>query len=1027
MRFSNRKAGSQAPLPFEMTEKHLKNCDKKRQGKNSLPHFTVKRMFTMRNTGELPFYVHGFSINSSPCEGYGFKVLDCIGFELPPNGSQKIDIAFTPDFTMSRIRRVLTIFTSLGPPMNYTLQATVPPYMLAKCAAALPRPSWEMGLYYAFLCIIIVLTVCVFIAAYFEAKRICVADSLKRKQKVLNVAQLFEKGKAFDLKNITGLSSIPSKTSLSSSSSSSSSSLYSSSSSSSSSSSPLPASSLPSPSSDSRCSTRSVAERSDHHADHSHHRTNKRWTFKTVIYLFKKLSSVFYISSSAAAAAATTATHSTANATPTSSNTATAAMANSNPSSSTTATTTNKKSNNLIKANMPEKDSRDLHVQNNLKASNYEEKNSSSSGHHHHHHHHHHSQNHHSHHHQDDATERSSSSSSSSNNNSSSLTCANTTVHRSKKTRASKRYHNDLNSNSTDTNDRRILSEKNTDSGQQKKMNYDKNFASFSTTSSGSQDDYKNSHNNCSNSSRRVSSEDQRNNDDQHNTHSKTDVTNVNTSTAKGKNKKKKNKTDNKEQPTKSRFSSAADEKDETSSTTTESSTGDPEEKACSRESSLMSTPQTEPARSKNKKSKTVEKYSPILEDISCVDDDFELTTKSKAHKKVKVNPKEAYGGNILKPSTLELPYNLENKKSLEKKEQYPLDPQMSCKMKKLIKQSKGKAKTDGAASRPAENDNMGKYKDLWDTPHVSPSGDLSDLASQTENFALQHSRPYSSSPIQAPLNFLSSTELSPPPPPPSAPLSASSSVGSRSSSYSSVVSNNNLDTSSNANLLNATHSMAARKTPTKPCTNTPMTTAAPTAPENWTDFNLFADHGLSAPFSTRTCQQPSFSLPVATTNNPFDQPYFRISLQNCRLPSSPVIDPPSPLAMDNQPPSPHPFSAPAGPMSTSTSTDMNLFSLMDNAPRRQYKQEEKVTSGDSWLNYPPVPSPPISENRWVFNSSLVSPLWRTSSIPTSIYNSDTMYDRLEVAHIWEPNHTSPPSTAPGSHSWNFPGQPNDN
>lgn len=29
----------------------------------------------------------------------------------------------------------------------------------------------------------------------------------------------------------------------------------------------------------------------------------------------------------------------------------------------------------------------------------------------------------------------------------------------------------------------------------------------------------------------------------------------------------------------------------------------------------------------------------------------------------------------------------------------------------------------DGAASRPAENDNMGKYKDLWDTPHVSPSG----------------------------------------------------------------------------------------------------------------------------------------------------------------------------------------------------------------------------------------------------------------------------------------------------------------
>ena len=125
-------------------------------------------------------------------------------------------------------------------------------------------------------------------------------------------------------------------------------------------------------------------------------------------------------------------------------------------------------------------------------------------------------------------------------------------------------------------------------------------------------------------------------------------------------------------------------------------------------------------------------------------------------------------------------------------------------------------------------------------------SGDLSDLASQTENFALQHSRPYSSSPIQAPHNFFCGTELSPPPPPPSAPLSTSSSVGSRSSSYSSVVSNNNLDTSSNVALLTATNPIAARK-PSKPCTNTPMATAAaPTAPENWTDFNLFADHGLS-------------------------------------------------------------------------------------------------------------------------------------------------------------------------------------
>ena len=64
----------------------------KRQNKSIPPNFSVKRTFTARNIGQLPFYVHGFSISSSPCEGYGFKVLDCHGFELLPNNSRKIDL-----------------------------------------------------------------------------------------------------------------------------------------------------------------------------------------------------------------------------------------------------------------------------------------------------------------------------------------------------------------------------------------------------------------------------------------------------------------------------------------------------------------------------------------------------------------------------------------------------------------------------------------------------------------------------------------------------------------------------------------------------------------------------------------------------------------------------------------------------------------------------------------------------------------------------------------------------------------------
>ncbi|XP_070197652.1 transmembrane protein 131-like isoform X2 [Littorina saxatilis] len=207
MKFSNKKPGSQSPLTFEMTEKHLKNCDisEKKPSKLLVPHFTVRRQFTMRNTGQLAFYVQGFSINDSPCEGYGFKVLDCDGFEMLPNTTKKVDIAFTPDFTMSRIRRMLTVHTSLGPPANYTLQATVPPHLLSRCSSALPRPHWEPVLYYCIMCIMSFLFLCICLAAYFEGDRIIMADIIRRKLKVSNATQTFDKGKVFDLRNVAGL------------------------------------------------------------------------------------------------------------------------------------------------------------------------------------------------------------------------------------------------------------------------------------------------------------------------------------------------------------------------------------------------------------------------------------------------------------------------------------------------------------------------------------------------------------------------------------------------------------------------------------------------------------------------------------------------------------------------------------------------------------------------------------------------------------------------------------------------------
>lgn len=108
---------------------------------------------------------------------------------------------------MSRIRRILTIHSSLGPVANYTLQATIPPHTLSRCSAALPRPNWEPVLYYSITCVMAFLLFCILVAAYFEADRIFVADIIRRKIKIANPTQSFDKSKIFDLKQVAGISS----------------------------------------------------------------------------------------------------------------------------------------------------------------------------------------------------------------------------------------------------------------------------------------------------------------------------------------------------------------------------------------------------------------------------------------------------------------------------------------------------------------------------------------------------------------------------------------------------------------------------------------------------------------------------------------------------------------------------------------------------------------------------------------------------------------------------------------------------
>ncbi|XP_029174899.1 transmembrane protein 131 isoform X2 [Nylanderia fulva] len=180
-RFGNRKPGSTTPLLFELVDKHFKDCERDRNKHVTTPVLTVKRSFTARNTGELPIEIYGFYINDWRCEGYGFKVLDCAPFKLNPNATKRIEIAFTPDFTLSRVERKLLVLTSVGPDEDedvengvviLNLLAILPVHSLDLCAPVLARPSWERAVQWTAISISSVVLLGVLAVSFFEADRI---------------------------------------------------------------------------------------------------------------------------------------------------------------------------------------------------------------------------------------------------------------------------------------------------------------------------------------------------------------------------------------------------------------------------------------------------------------------------------------------------------------------------------------------------------------------------------------------------------------------------------------------------------------------------------------------------------------------------------------------------------------------------------------------------------------------------------------------------------------------------------------
>ncbi|KAG5666859.1 hypothetical protein PVAND_014867 [Polypedilum vanderplanki] len=168
-KFGNRKPGNATPLTFEINEKHLRLCEKK-TGANIL--ISSKRTFTAKNYGEVPLDIYGIRIEGDLCVGYGFKVLNCEPFTLQPNESRKIEIGFSPDFTLSRVVRTLHFDTSIGSSVNFTLIGSVASPALEICEQNVQRPTWEADFKSKVLIVLFVALALVLISAAMDSDRI---------------------------------------------------------------------------------------------------------------------------------------------------------------------------------------------------------------------------------------------------------------------------------------------------------------------------------------------------------------------------------------------------------------------------------------------------------------------------------------------------------------------------------------------------------------------------------------------------------------------------------------------------------------------------------------------------------------------------------------------------------------------------------------------------------------------------------------------------------------------------------------
>ncbi|CAF4062890.1 unnamed protein product [Rotaria sp. Silwood2] len=167
LQVGNRQAGSSIiPIVLKIDEKQYGLCSIDKN-ENSL----LRKVVTLRNTGNMKTIIHDISFSHSKCSGQGFSVSICTDIEIEPHEKYDLKILFQPDYTSDEINETLILNTNTGL-MTFPIIVQIPQRVLLSCYKTIPRPPWELRTYGLCFCSFFLFIILIFATAVYEARRL---------------------------------------------------------------------------------------------------------------------------------------------------------------------------------------------------------------------------------------------------------------------------------------------------------------------------------------------------------------------------------------------------------------------------------------------------------------------------------------------------------------------------------------------------------------------------------------------------------------------------------------------------------------------------------------------------------------------------------------------------------------------------------------------------------------------------------------------------------------------------------------